>query len=448
VALLVPDPRLAPGGMAEIRAAVEALRQAGIGVILDVVFNHTGESDAEGPTLSLRGLADAAFHRLLPGGVYANDAGTGNALALDRPWPLRLAMDAMRHWVLHAGVDGFRLDLGVTLGRRDSGFDPQAPLLSAMRQDPLLRDRIIIAEPWDIGPHGYRLGEFPAGWGEWNDRFRDTARRFWRGDPGQAGELATRLAGSADLFRAGRRLSDSVNYITAHDGFTLADCVSYAERRNQANGEAGRDGHPENHSWNCGVEGPSDDPAIRARRAGDARAMLATLLLARGTPMLGMGDEAGRSQQGNNNAYAQDNTISWFDWAGMDTVLRDFTARLVRARLAHPALTADRPLTGLPQDGNGIPDVVWRHLDGRSKQAEHWGEARSLVAVLYADGDRVVVALHGAEEAAKLVLPPPRAGFGWRLLADSADPARTGVVGDRVAVAPRSVLLLAEAAAG
>jgi glycogen operon protein len=446
VALLVPDQRLAPGGMAEIRAAVEALRAAGIGVILDVVFNHTGESDAEGPTLSLRGLADAAFHRLLPGGAYANDAGTGNALALDRPWPLRLAMDAMRHWVLQAGVDGFRLDLGVTLGRRDSGFDPQAPLLTAMRQDPLLSDRIIIAEPWDIGPHGYRLGEFPAGWGEWNDRFRDTARRFWRGDPGQAGELATRLAGSADIFRDGRRVSDSVNYITSHDGFTLADLVSYAERRNQANGEAGRDGHPENHSWNCGVEGPSDDPDIRARRGGDVRAMLATLLLARGTPMLGMGDEAGRSQQGNNNAYAQDNTLSWFDWAGMDTGLRDFTARLVRARLAHPALTADTPLTGLPRDASGIPDVAWRHLDGRPKQAEHWGAARSLVAVLYAAGDRVVVAMHGAEAAAELVPPPPRPGFGWRLLADSADPARGGAVGNSLAVAPRSVLLLAEEA--
>ncbi|MCO6416743.1 glycogen debranching protein GlgX [Siccirubricoccus sp. KC 17139] len=448
VALLVPCPRLAPGGMAEIRAAVDALRAAGIGVILDLVLNHTGESDAAGPALSLRGLADAAFHRLLPGGAYANDTGCGNSLALDRPWALRLAMDALRHWVAETGAEGIRLDLGTTLGRRDSGFDAAAPLLSAMRQDPLLRERLVIAEPWDIGPGGYRLGEFPAGWGEWNDRFRDTVRSFWRGDPGMAGELATRLAGSADLFRPPRRVADSVNFVAAHDGFTLADLVSYEHRHNEANGENGRDGHAGNHSWNHGVEGPSDDPVIRAKRAADVRALLATLLAARGTPMLGMGDEAGRSQGGNNNAYAQDNEVSWLDWARLDAGLCDFAARLVRARLTHPALTATAPLTGRPADDGGIPDVAWRQLDGRSKQEEDWGRARAVVAVFYAAGDRVAVALHGGEAPAELVLPPPRPGHGWRLLADSADPARQGKVGERLPVSPRSVLLVAEEGMG
>ncbi|WP_149537325.1 glycogen debranching protein GlgX [Siccirubricoccus phaeus] len=444
VALLAPCPRLAPGGMAEIRAAVAALREAGIGVILDMVLNHSGEGDVAGPTLSLRGLADAEFHRLLPDGAYGNDTGCGNTMALDRPWPLRLAMDAMRHWVAETGIEGIRLDLGVTLGRRQEGFDPAAPLLSAMRQEPLLRDRLVIAEPWDIGPGGYRLGEFPAGWGEWNDRFRDAVRRFWRGDAGMAGEIATRLAGSADLFRSGRRVADSVNYITAHDGFTLADLVSYVHRHNAANGEDNRDGHPGNHSWNHGVEGPTDDPAIQARRLADQRALLATLLAARGTPLLGMGDEAGRSQHGNNNAYAQDNATSWFDWAGMDQGLCDFAARLVRARLDHPALTAGTALTGQAVDASFIPDVAWRHLDGRPKQSEDWGRTRAVVAVFYAAGDRVAVAVHGAEEAAELVLPPPRPGQGWRLLADSADPARAGQVTERLPIGPRSVLLLAE----
>ncbi len=456
VGFLAPDPRLAPGGMEEVRAAIAALRAAGIGVILDVVYNHSGEGDEFGPTLSLRGLANAAFHRFGPDGRYANDAGCGNTLALDRPWPLRLAMDAMRHWVLEAGVEGFRLDLAVTLGRRDSGFDPQAPLLAAMRQDPLLRERIIIAEPWDLGWGGYQLGAFPPGWGEWNDRFRDTLRCFWRGDAGQVPDLATRLAGSADLFGpARRRVSDSINYVTSHDGFTLADLVSFTRKRNLANGEHGHDGHNENHSWNCGVEGPTDDPAVLARRAGDVRALLATLLAARGTPMLSMGDEGGRTQGGNNNAYAQDNPVSWLDWAGMDHGRMDFTARLVGARLAHPALHADRPLTGAALDDSGLPDVAWLRPDGAAFGPADWADAgrHSLVAVFYEPSrggrpaDRVLVAIHGAAAAIPLILPVPRPGFAWEVLADSADPGRTGLVDGPLMLAPRSVLLLAEAPA-
>ncbi len=433
VGWLVPCPRLAPGGMAEVRAAVDALRAAGIGTILDVVFNHSGEGDAEGPTLSLRGLGNAAFYRTRGAG-YANDAGTGNTLALDRPWPLRLVMDALRHWAIQGGVAGFRLDLAATLGRREAGFDPQAPLLSAMRQDPALRELLIIAEPWDIAT--YELGRFPPGWGEWNDRFRDGTRRFWRGDGGLLGELATRVAGSADMFGTDRPAADSVNYITAHDGFTMADLTAYTERRNWANGEENRDGTAENFSWNHGVEGPTEDEGVLARRAGDVRALLGLLLTARGTPMLSMGDEAGRSQDGNNNAYAQDTALSWFDWKGVDWEQVEFTAALVRARLTHPALHDRRRLTGEPVDDTGIPDVEWLRPEGGPPD---WDGGRSLAVALYAAGDRVLVAINGGEAAVPLVLPASRPGFAWTTLADSA-----GVEGE---LAPRSLRLLAEAPA-
>jgi glycogen operon protein len=437
VALLAPDPRLAPGGMPEVRAAVAALQAAGIAVIQDVVLNHTGEGDHLGPTLSLVGLGNATFHRLRPDDArrYVDDAGCGNTLALDRPWPLRLAMDALRHWVLAAGLDGIRLDLATTLARRDAGFDPDAPLIQAMRQDPVLRDRLIVAEPWDIGAGGYRLGGFPAGWGEWNDRFRDDVRRFWRGDAGTVGALATRLAGSTDAFRA-RPLTDSVNFVAAHDGFTLADLVSFTAKRNHANGEANRDGTDANLSWNNGVEGPSDDPAVRARRHADIRALLATLFCARGTPMLGMGDEAGRSQGGNNNAYAQDNATSWLDWDGMDAGLLAFTRRLVAARRAHPALTDGAPLTG-------AGDVAWLRPGGAPMDEAAWHdpERRALVMLVAAQDDRCLIALNAGQDALTFALPPPRRGFAWALLADSADPTRE-TLPDRLPA--RGVLLLAE----
>lgn len=446
-AFLAPDPRLAPGGMPEVRAAVAALHAAGIGVILDVVFNHSGEGDRLGPTVSLRGLGNAAYYRFDPRdpGGYANDAGCGNTLALDRPWPLRLAMDAMRHWATQAGIDGFRLDLATTLGRRDHGFDPHAPLLAAMRQDPVLREKRIIAEPWDIGRDGYQLGKFPAGWGEWNDRFRDDVRKFGRGDRGMVGALATRLAGSADAFGV-RPASDSVNYVTAHDGFTLADLVSHAHRHNDANGEQGRDGAGENHSWNSGVEGPTDDAAITARRKADVRALLATLLLARGTPMLAMGDELGRTQQGNNNAYAQDNAISWLNWAAVDNALIDFTARLVALRHAHPALHDTRVLTGAA-DADGLPDVTWLRPDGAAMSGHDWAEATCLVAVLHVGGDRVLVAVNGGASEQALAPPAPRWGFAWGVAVDSAAPSRSGAVVGTTTLAARSVLLLVEAEA-
>ena len=452
VALCAPEPRLAPGGWPEVRAAVAALQEQGIAVLLDVVLNHTGEGDRLGPTVSLRGLDNATCYRLAPDdpGRYIDDTGCGNTLALDRPLVLRLAMAALRSWALRAGVDGFRLDLATTLGRRADGFDSAAPLLAAMAQDPVLAARAIVAEPWDPGPGGYRLGAFPAGWGEWNDRYRDAARRFWRDDAGVLGELATRFAGSADIFAPPRPVSRSVNFITAHDGFTLADLVACTTKRNAANGEANRDGTDNNLSWNNGFEGHSDDPAVRAARARDARALLATLLLSRGTPMLSMGDEAGRTQHGNNNAYAQDNALSWFDWEALDGDLLAFTARLVRARRDCPALRGRLALTGAPVDASLVPDVTWYGTDGRTMRWED-PKCRTLVAALYAAADeleaadRVLVALHGGTAPVEVTLPVARFGWAWRLLVASAAPAApAAIVVGTLNVAARSVVLLRE----
>ncbi len=436
VGFLAPDPRLAPGGLAEVRACVAALREAGIGVILDVVLNHSGEGDALGPMLSLRGLGEAHWYAMRDG-LLENHAGTGNALALDKSWPMRLAMDALRHWAEQTGISGFRLDLATTLGRTTRGFAPDAPLLLAMRQDPVLRRLMIIAEPWDIGPGGYRLGEFPPGWPEWNDRFRDDTRRFWRGDAGRLGDFTTRFAGSADVF-GGRPAGDSVNFITAHDGFSLADLVSHENRHNHANGEENRDGGAENFSWNNGVEGASRDPDVTAARARDARALLLLLLTARGTPMLAMGDEMGRSQGGNNNAYCQDNETSWLEWPG-DAGLARFTARLVRARRAHPALHAACHLTGLPGAPGGLPDVTWAAPGGGA--LPDW-DGQALVALLSHGEDRVAIAFNAGDTPWPLHLPEARAGHAWRLLADSTAPEAEGAL---PAILPaRAALLMAE----
>jgi len=460
-ALFVPDPRLAPGGMSEVRACVAALHDAGLEVILDVVLNHTGEGDARGPTLSLRGLDNLTYYRTLPGdrARYADDTGCGHAVALDRPPALRLALDALRYWAGAAGVDGFRFDLATTLGRRDDGFDPAAPLLQAIAQDPALRDLKIVAEPWDVGFGGYRLGAFPAPWGEWNDRFRDAVRRYWRGDAGMVGELATRFAGSADVFAArARPPSRSVNFVAAHDGFTLADLVAYGAKHNEANGEDNRDGAADSHSWNHGVEGPADDPGIAAARARDVRNLLATLLLARGTPMLAMGDELGRTQRGNNNGYAQDNATTWLDWARADANLAACTARLVEVRRRHPALRADRWLTGTPQDDTGIADVEWRHPDGRA-MGDAWThpDVRTLVAVVCAgatgagEADRVAVAFNAADAPATVRWPDARAGFAWRALVDTSaptgDPAAVAIDATPASVVPaHAVVAIAEEA--
>jgi glycogen operon protein len=455
----VPDPRLAPGGIAELREAVAALHAAGIEVLMDVVYNHSAEGDANGLTLSLRGLDNRGYYRLAHG-RYVNDSGCGNTLALDRPATVRLVMDSLRYFVDAAGIDGFRFDLATDLGRRANGFDPAAPLLAAIEQDPVLRQRKLIAEPWDIGPGGYQLGQFPARWGEWNDRYRDTVRRFWRGDGGLLGELATRVAGSADVFAGRHRApSRSVNFITAHDGFTLHDLVSYSQKHNLANGESNRDGTDANYSWNHGVEGPSSDPAIIEARQRDVRGLLALLLLSRGTPMLTMGDELGRTQQGNNNAYAQDNPLTWVDWGSADRALIGFTRQVIALRQRLEAFHAERWLTGRTVTGAPHPDVAWRRLDGTPMAPSDWtaADGRSLVAVLAAEPSsaptvrRVALVIHGGATVATALLPAPDAGCHWTVALDSAVPTRAerlvpspGASRWPLAAQPRSLVVLTE----
>ena len=447
---LAPDPRLAPGGMAEIRRTVKALQDAGIRVLLDVVLNHTGESDAEGVTLSLRGLDNALYYRHANDdpGKLVNDTGCGNTLALDAAPVLRLAMDALRHWVDQTGIDGFRFDLATVLGRTRQGFSPDAPLLAAIDQDPLLSRLTIVAEPWDVGADGYRLGQFPPMWHEWNDRYRDDVRRFWRGDAGMAGALATRLAGSSDVFAAKRQPSRSINYVASHDGFTLSDVVSYSTKHNEVNGEYNRDGRSDEPCWNNGAEGPAADAATTERRGRDVRALLATLMVSLGTPMLTAGDELGRTQRGNNNAYSQDNDITWLDWANADETLIEFMGQLTRLRRSHRALTEDRFLTGAPPD---IPDALWLHADGQAMRPEDWAAASLLGLVLYAPpegavpGDRVCIWFNRAPAEAAVISPSSFPGFAWRIACDSsrgrADLAEE-INGDRLIVPGRSVVVL------
>ena len=347
------DPRLCPGGVAELRETVAALHARGIGVILDLVFNHTGESDVLGPVLSFRGLDNAAYAHT-PDGSLINDTGCGNTLDFANPAVRALVVESLRHFVRHCGVDGFRFDLATVMAR-GPGFAADAPIFAAIAADPWLATRVMIAEPWDIGPGGYQLGRFPAQWLEWNDRYRDDVRRFWRGDTG-VGLLATRIAGSSDIFGKDCR---AVNYLAAHDGFTLADTLAYEHRHNHANGEDNRDGHGENFSWNNGAEGLTDDPAVLARRAALARAMLGTLFVSTGTIMLTAGDEFGRSQRGNNNAYAQDNAVTWIDWDGRDRALEDHVAALAAWRAA-------QDLAQFPEGGD------WRALDGAPMDATRW----------------------------------------------------------------------------
>ncbi|MGH7044487.1 MAG: glycogen debranching protein GlgX, partial [Acetobacteraceae bacterium] len=368
-----PEPRyLGPAGADSLRVAVRRLHAAGIEVILDVVYNHTCEGNERGPTLSWRGLDNASYYRLVPGDErhMIDETGCGNTLNLSHPRVLQMVMDSLRYWVKSFRVDGFRFDLGATLGREGPGFDPGSGFFDAIRQDPVLSRLKLIGEPWDVGPGGYQLGNFPPGFAEWNDRFRDTVRGFWRGDPGQRAELAGRLSGSSDLFDHRRRRPwASVNFLTSHDGFTLHDLVTYNERRNEANGEDNGDGHDNNLSNNWGSEGPTDDPALEALRGRVKRAMLATLLLAHGTPMLLAGDEFGRTQQGNNNAYCQDTEISWYDWDHHDEDLLAFTRTALTLRREHPAL---RPGEYLRGPGGAPAQMVLYRTDGQQMKPEDW----------------------------------------------------------------------------
>jgi len=450
-----------PGGdaTAELRATVAALHAAGLEVILDIVLNHTAESDHLGPTLSLRGLDNTAYYRLCPDRrLYVDDTGTGNTLNTAHPRTVQLAMDTLRHWAA-LGVDGFRFDLGTVLGRGPEGtFDPDAPLLQAIRQDPMLGGLRHVVEPWDIGPGGYRLGAFPPPFAQWNDRFRDSARRFWRGDAGQAAELAGRLLGSADLLEpAGRGPGAGVSFVAAHDGFTLHDLTCYCARRNEANGENNRDGHHESFSTGHGSEGPSDDPAVIEARLRHVRALLATLLLAQGTPLLAMGDEALRSQEGNNNAYCQDGPAFWMQWDAPDPAalaLIGFVARLGALRRAHPVLRRGRFLHGHVRDGLGVPDVGWLQADGTAMTEAAWQDPARRHLILLLNG-RAVEPTDAADELLLLVLnagpaplvvtlPAVPGVAGWRLLLDSADALSADrIAGPTVAVAGGTVALYA-----
>jgi glycogen operon protein len=377
-----PDPRYASTAQVrdEFRTMVKRLHAAGIEVLLDVVYNHTPEGDERGPTLSWRGLDNLSWYRLPMGhkDKYDNWSGCGNTLDVRHPRVLQMVMDSLRYWVQEMHVDGFRFDLAPVLGRGDMGFDRDGPFFKAVLQDPVLQGVKLIAEPWDVGPGGYQVGEFPRGWLEWNDRFRDTTRAFWLGGDCTRGELALRLAGSSDIFQPRKRSPlESVNYVVSHDGFTLADLVSYDMRHNQANGENNRDGHGHNLSWNCGWEGPTADPVVQQRRERLQRALLATLLLAQGTPMLAAGDELGHSQGGNNNPYCQDNRTTWIDWARADDALIDYTAHLLALRRCLMPL-ADRWYTGLP-DASGRHDLAWLRRTGEPMTPEHWNNRISRV---------------------------------------------------------------------
>lgn len=454
VALMAPDPRLAPGGWADVRAATDALWQAGIETILDVVLNHTGESDALGPTLSLRGLDNRTYYRLPPHepGAYLNDAGCGNTLNLQHPAGLRLAMDALRTWASLGGLSGFRFDLAVTLARQGAAFSAEAAFLGAVQQDPLLKDLRLIAEPWDCGPEGYQLGRFPAGWGEWNDRFRDEVRTFWGLSGTGPGALASRLAGSQDIF-GGRRPSCSVNYVVAHDGFTLADLTAYSAKANHANGEENRDGSSHEISWNNGVEGPSEDPEVQLGRKRDQRALLALGLLSRGAAFLPMGFEVAHSQAGNNNAYAQDNHLTWIDWARDEGGLADLTARLTGFRLRHAAIHADRFLSGEPHEGAPFADVVWSDEAGRPLSASQWEDPAQavLVASFCEPGpsggwDRACIVINRGHAASRVQLPSASDRHAWTIALDTCplSTAREPDRRDRMGIGPRSVVALEE----
>ncbi|MBW4710126.1 glycogen debranching protein GlgX [Roseobacter sp. YSTF-M11] len=449
-----------PEAILGFRKMVQRFHAAGIEVILDVVYNHTAEGDHRGPTLCYRGLDNASYYRLLSGQAryYVNDTGTGNTVNLTNPYVLRMVMDSLRFWVESMGVDGFRFDLATTLGREDHGFDPRGGFFDALRQDPVLAGIKLIAEPWDIGPGGYRLGQFTPEFAEWNDAYRDTVRRFWKGDAHSAQELGARLLGSAGEFdRGGRRAWSSVNFLAAHDGFTLADITRYAKRHNEANKENNQDGHNANHSDNFGVEGPSDDAKINAARKRRQRNMLATLFLSQGTPMLLAGDEIGNSQQGNNNAYCQDNEIAWLDWSDADADMAAFVAALSAFRKQHPALRQSRFLHSGLRPADGLPDVEWTGFDGHPLNWRDPGLSSlcltlrcSAEAPVQSDSDDTVfIIFNRGEEPARVRLPDAPQGRHWRIGVDTSEGAAAGtpVMADHITVDGPAIVALVIGAA-
>jgi isoamylase len=454
-----------PGGqVAEFKAMVDALHRAGLEVVLDVVFNHTAEAGPDGPALCFRGIDNTAYYRTEPGnpGVYIDTTGCGNALNAGDPITLQLMMDSMRYWLTEMHADGFRFDLAPTLARQEGAFDKVAAFLDMVAQDPVVSRAKLVAEPWDVGQmDSYDLGRFPPLWREWNGKYRDTMRDFWRSHPVGIGEFATRFAGSSDLYAtAGRRPTASVNLITVHDGFTLRDLVSYNTKHNEDNGEDNRDGTSDNRSWNCGAEGPTTDPGILALRARQSRAMLTTLLLSFGVPLLLGGDEMGRTQGGNNNAYCQDSEMTWFDWANTDTALLDFTTKIIKFRLAHPVFRRRRFLSGTE-----AAELQWFTPAGTLMDDRGWADPDARAIAIYLDGsddpdraedgmplldDDFLILVNSWWEPLRFVLPATRPGARWQAEIDSFDPASpagaaTRSAGEQVTVGPRSVAVLSAA---
>ncbi|OBG98988.1 glycogen debranching enzyme GlgX [Mycobacterium sp. E136] len=472
IGFLAPDSKYSsspnPGGQVqEFKAMVRALHEAGIEVILDVVYNHTAEGNHMGPTLSMRGIDNGAYYRLVEDDkrYYMDYTGTGNSLNVGHPHSLQLIMDSLRYWVTEMHVDGFRFDLASTLAREFYDVDRLSTFFELVQQDPTVSQVKLIAEPWDVGPGGYQVGNFPPQWTEWNGKYRDTVRDYWRGEPATLDELAYRLTGSADLYeQTGRRPVASINFVIAHDGFTLRDLVSYNEKHNEANGEDNNDGESHNRSWNCGVEGPTDDPEVNALRARQQRNFLTTLLLSQGVPMIAHGDELGRTQQGNNNVYCQDNELSWIDWDNPDTDLMEFTRKVSALRAAHPVFRRRRFFSGRPvrqRGDDGLPDIAWFAPDGSEMSDEDWetGYAKSIAVYLNGNGipdrdvrgqrivdDSFVLCFNAHYEPIDFVLPEKKFGDSWISVIDSAadgddEPAPVGA-GQKVSVAARSVIVL------
>jgi glycogen operon protein len=464
-----PEARyLSTGVISEFKTMVARLHDAGIEVILDVVYNHTAEGNHLGPTLSFRGIDNLSYYRLVPEDrrYYVNYTGTGNTLNLAHPRVLQMVLDSLHYWVQEMHVDGFRFDLAATLGRDPDAFHPGAGFFDAIRQAPALQHVKLIAEPWDIGPDGYRLGGFPPGWSEWNDRFRDTIRRFWRGDDGALPDLAARLAGSADLFdRHGRRPWASVNFVTSHDGFTLHDLVSYNQKHNEANLENNHDGHDENLSWNCGVEGPTEDREIQALRERQKRNLLSTLLLAQGAAMVLAGDESGRTQQGNNNAYCHDSPLSWLDWEAAERPenreMTQFLRRLIALRRAHPVLHRRRFLHGRDASPDGIIDIAWYAPTGDEMTPPQWQDPHARCIGLFINGRArpdigsdgtpatdvaFLILMNAFHDTVEFTLPALPTCMGWIRRLDTgepalADPGTPHPMGQAYALPGRSLVL-------
>ena len=442
IGFFAPDPRYAfdrGESLLEFKEMVSNFHDAGLEVILDVVYNHTAEGNQLGPTLSFKGIDNASYYRLIPDKkrLYINDTGTGNTLNLSHSRVIQMVTDSLRYWVEQTHVDGFRFDLGTILAREPNGFDNQSGFLKACSQDPVLGTVKLIAEPWDCGPGGYQVGAFPPGWAEWNDKFRDHVRDFWRGQAA-ASVITPRLCASGDFFnRQGRKPWASVNFITAHDGFTLNDVVSYNEKHNEANGENNRDGSSDNRSWNCGAEAPTDNPAINAFRQRQMRGMLGTLLLSQGTPMVVAGDEFARTQRGNNNAYCQDNEISWLDWnlAKQNQAQIAFVQRLIALRHKYPVLRRSRFLTGEYNEELKVKDVTWINANGSEMQGSQWADPNMRCVGMLMDGRAqtsgvkqlghdatLLLVLNVYQDVVQFTLPKCVGGDQWSLLLDTNIP--------------------------